>query len=367
MKKLPAIILSASLLLPGSVVLSAPAHAVVTPASMSNVIAADNLKQVQEVFDEINKFRASKGLKPVKYNLYVEEVAQEWSNHMGAQNDFSHNPNFWQDPRVSGRTNSGEIIAGRFDRSGKGLVQQWINSAPHNAIMSNPEFNTIGIGITFTNKAGGRMETYGNVNFHKFPNGKDKTYNNPTEARKAQGNPIFKDVPSNHLFANEIRWMKNSGVSTGWADGTYRPYENVTREGMAAFMYRAAGSPAYTPPAKSPFKDVSTNNVFYKEISWMASEGISTGWADGTYRPLASVNRDTMAAFMYRAAGSPAYTPPKVSPFKDVPTNNVFYKEIAWMNETGIANGWADGTYRPYEPVTREAMAAFMYRFDAKL
>ena len=341
-----------------------PSQAVSAPANMSAVIPADNTQQVQDIFDEINKFRASKGLKPVKYNLSVEEVAQEWTVHMAQVNSFYHNPTFWQDPRVSeGRTNSGEVIAGDYGRDGKSLVRWWINSPAHNAILSSPNFNTIGIGVAFTNKSEGRMEIYGTVNFHNYPNGKDKTYNNPTEARKAQGGDIFKDVPSNHMFANEIRWMKSSGISTGWADGTYRPAENVNRDSMAAFLYRQAGSPAYTPPKVSPFKDVSTSNQFYKEISWLASTGISTGWADGTYRPYEPVNRDSMAAFLYRAAGSPSYNPPKVSPFKDVSTNNQFYKEISWLASTGVSTGWADGTFRPYDPVNRETMAAFMYRF----
>lgn len=73
---------------------------------------------------------------------------------------------------------------------------------------------------------------------------------------------------------------------------------------MAAFMYRLAGSSAFTPPATSPFADVATDNPFYKQITWLANSGISTGWteSDGskTYRPYLAVNRDAMAAFMYR-------------------------------------------------------------------
>ncbi|MBG6179994.1 S-layer homology domain-containing protein, partial [Arthrobacter sp. CAN_A1] len=134
----------------------------------------------------------------------------------------------------------------------------------------------------------------------------------------------------------------------------------------AAFMYRMAGSPSYTAPARSPFGDVSTNNQFYKEISWLASTGISTGYPDGTYRPLGSVNRDAMAAFMYRMAGSPSYTAPARSPFGDVSTNNQFYKEISWLASTGISTGYPDGTYRPLTLVKRDAMAAFMYRYSTR-
>ncbi|MCC3302096.1 S8 family serine peptidase [Arthrobacter sp. zg-Y895] len=189
--------------------------------------------------------------------------------------------------------------------------------------------------------------------------------------------PMFADVPAGLLFYDEIQWMGGEGISTGWpeADGTrtYRPYQPVNRDAMAAFMYRLDGSPEFTPPNESPFTDVATSNPFYKEITWLASNGISTGWpeADGTttYRPYQPVNRDAMAAFMYRLDGSPEFTPPNESPFTDVATSNPFYKEITWLASNGISTGWpeADGTrtYRPYQPVNRDAMAAFMSRYNS--
>ena len=83
------------------------------------------------------------------------------------------------------------------------------------------------------------------------------------------------------------------------------------------------------------FGDVDSRNQFYKEITWLAEQGISTGWveADGsrTYRPLNSVARDAMAAFLYRLAGQPEFTPPAVSPFADVNPSTQFYKEITWL------------------------------------
>ena len=99
-------------------------------------------------------------------------------------------------------------------------------------------------------------------------------------------------------------WLADQGVTTGWklSNGTreFRPVQPVARDAMAAFLYRLAGSPAYTPPTTSPFTDVGTDNVYYKEIAWLNSTQITTGYPDGTYRPLESVNRDAMAAFMYR-------------------------------------------------------------------
>ncbi|GAB2713637.1 hypothetical protein GCM10027038_09780 [Arthrobacter bambusae] len=185
------------------------------------------------------------------------------------------------------------------------------------------------------------------------------------------GGSSFNDVGSDNQFFTEIRWLAKAGVSTGWAqDNTYRPLQPVNRDAMAAFMYRLAGKPEFTPPATSPFADVATDNQFYKEITWLAAQGISTGWVEAggtkTYRPLQPVNRDAMAAFMYRYAGKPAYSAPGTPQFFDVGVGSQFYAEISWLASAGVSTGYVDHTYRPVQPVNRDAMAAFMYRFIAR-
>jgi hypothetical protein len=175
----------------------------------------------------------------------------------------------------------------------------------------------------------------------------------------------FTDVPYDSQFADEISWLADSGVTTGYPDGTFRPLGTVNRDAMAAFLYRFAGSPEFTPPAVSPFSDVPTSSQFYTEIAWLADSGVSTGYPDGTFRPLGTVNRDAMAAFLYRFAGSPTWTAPPLSPFSDVAEQSQFYPEVTWLSNTGITTGYPDGTYRPLATVNRDAMAAFLFRFDS--
>jgi hypothetical protein len=130
--------------------------------------------------------------------------------------------------------------------------------------------------------------------------------------------------------------------------------------------------PAYVPPAVSPFTDVPTDHTFYREIAWLADQGISNGWPGAnntaTFRPAENVNRDQMAAFLYRMSGTTDYTAPAVSPFTDVPTSHTFYKEIAWLADQGISNGWPGAnntaTFRPAESINRDQMAAFLYRMS---
>ncbi|WP_284975519.1 S-layer homology domain-containing protein [Arthrobacter sp. efr-133-TYG-104] len=197
-------------------------------------------------------------------------------------------------------------------------------------------------------------------------------------ASAGQGKQGFDDVPLGAQFQNEIQWLADKGISTGWQAGdgsrTYQPLTPVNRDAMAAFMYRLSGKPAFTAPTIPTFKDVPAEALFFKEITWLADKGISTGWEEAdktrTYRPLQPVNRDAMAAFMYRLAGEPDFTAPQDSPFTDLPTTAQFYKEITWLAAQGISTGWAEvgntKSFRPLQPVNRDAMAAFMFRYNAK-
>src|SRR5699024_10639875 len=90
------------------------------------------------------------------------------------------------------------------------------------------------------------------------------------------------------------------GITTGYPDGDFNPRRSITREAMAAFMYRYAGKPSFSAPSRSPFKDLSRADPFYKEITWLADQGITTGYDDGTFRPGNKISREATAAFLYR-------------------------------------------------------------------
>jgi hypothetical protein len=172
----------------------------------------------------------------------------------------------------------------------------------------------------------------------------------------------FTDVPTSHAFFFEICWMATSGVTVGVTEDTYAPTAPVSRQSMAAFLFRLQGNPAFVPPPDPTFSDVPTTHPFYDEIEWMFDEGITEGNADGTYGPTTTVSRQAMSAFMRRAAGNPAVALPPVPTFSDVPSSNPFYGDIEWMARRGVSTGYPDGTYRPTVAVSRQSMAAFMAR-----
>ncbi|WP_342022974.1 S8 family serine peptidase [Arthrobacter citreus] len=191
------------------------------------------------------------------------------------------------------------------------------------------------------------------------------------QVAKVELGPLRFADASGTKFESEINWMADEDLTTGYSDGTYRPYGSINRDAMAAFLYRLAGSPAFDAPDVSAFSDVATDNQFYKEISWLAATGISTGYPDGTFRPVAPVKRDAMAAFMNRFAGeqcsvegAKGYQAPGTASFTDVALDNQWHREISWMKDSGVSTGYPDSSYHPYEDVSREAMAAFIQRLD---
>lgn len=111
------------------------------------------------------------------------------------------------------------------------------------------------------------------------------------------------------------------------------------------------------------YSDVPGEHEFFPTVSWLMSSRITAGYDDGTFRPINSVSRGQMAAFLYRylhdGKGAPECTS---SPFKDVHPDTLFCGHIQWLADTKITSGYEDGKFYPDRPVTRGQMAAFLYR-----
>lgn len=184
----------------------------------------------------------------------------------------------------------------------------------------------------------------------------------------------FTDVSSSTYHVNEIIWLADSGISTGFPDGTFRPMAKVTRCDMAAFLRRLAvqmgvsEATTYTPTADdmNTFSDVDKSTSHVEDILWLANSGISTGFPDGTFRPYAEITRCDMAAFLHRLADKAGKTTTHDiatnTALTDVNTTTPHYDDINWLSSAGITKGFPDGTFRPLENITRCDMAAFLYR-----
>jgi hypothetical protein len=170
----------------------------------------------------------------------------------------------------------------------------------------------------------------------------------------------FVDVSPDHLFCPEIAWAAGAGLVNGWPDGTYRPVLPISRQHFAAMLYRQNGEPPVAGDAPT-FTDVGPDHLFADAIRWLADEGITTGYDDGTFRPTAPISRQGIAAMFHRAAGEPP-TADDAPTFTDVGPDHLFADAIRWLADEGITTGYDDGAFRPTLAVSRQVIAAFFQR-----
>lgn len=114
-------------------------------------------------------------------------------------------------------------------------------------------------------------------------------------------------------------------------------------------------------PVGLPFADVSGSDWFYNDVRYVYEKGIMDGTGADRFSPNAPLTRAMIVTILYRMAGSPAMS--GASDFKDVDSNKWFAKAVAWAAANGIVNGYGSGLFGPNDPVTREQLAAILYRY----
>ena len=181
-----------------------------------------------------------------------------------------------------------------------------------------------------------------------------------TLTAKFKSRILFSDVTNpDDFFYAPIYWAVDNGITTGYKDNTFRPYNNCNRASVVTFLWRLAGKPDMG--ITNAFKDMTGNDDFDHAITWAAANGITTGYKGGTFRPWDTCHRAAIVTFLWRYAGRPE--PTSMANFADMTGNDDFNKAISWAAENGITTGYDDGTFRPYNQCSRLAVATFLYRY----
>lgn len=114
-------------------------------------------------------------------------------------------------------------------------------------------------------------------------------------------------------------------------------------------------------PVGLPFADVSSSDWFYNDVRYVYEKGIMDGTGADRFSPNAPLTRAMIVTILYRMAGSPSVS--GSSDFTDVAAGKWFAKAVAWAAANGIVNGYGDSLFGPNDPVTREQLAAILYRY----
>ena len=168
----------------------------------------------------------------------------------------------------------------------------------------------------------------------------------------------FADVANNAYYVDAVEWMLKREVTQGTTETTFGPDLNCTRAQIVTFLWRVAGSPE--PKGTVGFADVSADSFYAKAVAWAIENGITGGTGDGLFSPDATCTRAQSAAFLYRAAGSPAVN--GSAEFSDVAADAYYAQAVAWAKEHGITDGIGGGLFGSASDCTRAQIAAFLYR-----
>lgn len=165
--------------------------------------------------------------------------------------------------------------------------------------------------------------------------------------------------PSKGYVVDAVKVMDKDGkdVAVTEKDGKYvftMPASAVTVTG--AFK---AETPA---PAALPFTDVKSGNWFYDAVKYAYAQGLMTGTSATTFAPNGTMNRAMIVTVLYRLEKSPAVT--GASKFTDVPAGQWYSDAVAWAAANKIVNGYDETTFGPMNAVTREQMAAILFRYE---
>ena len=139
--------------------------------------------------------------------------------------------------------------------------------------------------------------------------------------------------------------------------------ERATRGELAVALYLQAGAPEVKLPEVSPWPDVKTDDPNYAAYIWVREKGISYGWSDGKFHADAGISNATVAAFTYRASGSPAVKGD--SPYVDVKPGSAFYREIVWASQN-LPTVYGGSYFLPKQLLTRGHLEIVLAAFQAR-
>ena len=174
----------------------------------------------------------------------------------------------------------------------------------------------------------------------------------------------FTDVSTSDWFYSDVMFVYENGLFSGTDSRSFSPNASMTRAMLVTVLYRLEGEPAGT--GSSSFSDVCSGSYYEKAVAWAAANGIVTGTGSTSFSPDAKVTREQLAAILYRYAQykkQDTDAGAKLDSFSDAGNVSGYASEaLSWAVSEGLING-ASGRLMPKGDATRAQVAAILHRF----
>jgi uncharacterized protein YkwD len=360
----------------------------------------------------INQYRQSNGLGTLLLSDTISDASTKHSSDMAKYDFFAHDTvqsdyfpagsTPWDRMRICGYTYNtamGENIAAGYANA-QAVFTGWKNSPGHNANMLNASYRVIGIGLV----TGGSYGEYWTTDFGGYvdPSAHDPGSASPTTTARPTTtttttwpatttttkpattttttapaptttttappvSPSFRDVHSNSTFYAAINSLAAAGVVSGFADGSFRPADPVTRAQFAKIIVLATGGYGAAPAAtQATFPDVPFTGASYPFdfVEEAVALGIIQGYDDGLFGPSDDVTRAQIAIMIVRSGGTKLTQPPTsyVAPYTDLgDCSSEAADAIRIATYNGLCSGIGNSLFDPYAQASRGQVAQMVY------
>ncbi len=174
----------------------------------------------------------------------------------------------------------------------------------------------------------------------------------------------FTDVTKGDWFYDAVQYVYDKGMMNGVDGGRFAPNATTSRAMIVTILYRLENEPAVS--GKSPFTDVAAGQWYTNAVAWAAANGIVTGTTDTTFAPNGNITREQMAAILYRYAsykGLDVSRQADLSGYADASAISAYAKQaMAWANGRGLITGVTATTLRPDGNAVRAQAATILMR-----
>lgn len=187
---------------------------------------------------------------------------------------------------------------------------------------------------------------------------------NKKPAPKPEVKLPFTDVSTSDWFYDDVAFVYENGLFSGTDSRSFSPNASMTRAMLVTVLYRLEGEPTVT--GRSSFTDVRSGAYYEKSVIWAAANGIVTGTDSTSFSPDTKVTREQLAAILYRYAQYRKLdtdASAKLNSFTDAGSVSAYASEaLGWAVSEGLING-ASGKLMPKGDATRAQVAAILHRF----
>ena len=176
----------------------------------------------------------------------------------------------------------------------------------------------------------------------------------------------FSDLDTTQWYHEGVDFVLENGLMVGMSDTEFAPNGNVTRAQLVTILYRLEGQPSIE-GLENPFEDVTEKDWFYDAVVWAASEGVVNGTSETTFDPNAAITREQIAAILFRYSGAEKVEEDHLEAFVDADKISAYAVDaMNWAVANGLIKGLTETTVAPRATATRAQIATILMRYCAE-